>query len=152
MGIYCPGLLGSLLALAADAAGPEVPVSNSVNSVAFHCLHIDFKCFSQTTRNCLDEEETRIPQVEEMLREKKLTQDEQQWWSLKKRLGKIQVLWQSCDFQRKSWQSHLLLTELRSHLCARAQAVAGTSPPSPLGSQLPAKGSMGTCSRCELCY
>lgn len=83
MGIYCPGLLGSLLAPAADAAGPEVLVSRSViqplcYSAAFHGLHIDFKCFSQTTRNCLDEEERRFPQVEEMLRGKKLAQDEQQ--------------------------------------------------------------------------
>jgi len=45
MGIYCPGLTGALLALTADAAGPEVLVSHSGvqlgknSDAAFHCFH-----------------------------------------------------------------------------------------------------------------
>lgn len=60
MGIYCPRLVGALLALTADAAGLEVVVSRSVvqpvenPTTAFHCFRINFKSFIQTTRNFLD--------------------------------------------------------------------------------------------------
>lgn len=90
--------MGALLALTADAAGPEVLVSHSAvqpgknPDTAFHCFCIDFKFLSQTMRNFLDEEERSFPKVKEMLRGKKIKTRWTAAIKFEKRLGKIQVL------------------------------------------------------------